>query len=94
MFLKGENLLKRAPSGEKREAVREKHNLLHEKYDTLKVIILHAAPCQIHISQSISLHITKIIFSSVFYCSLKKKITIIAYIYIHIGFKHKSNRFV
>uniref|UniRef100_A0A8C1XPD6 Dystrophin n=1 Tax=Cyprinus carpio TaxID=7962 RepID=A0A8C1XPD6_CYPCA len=36
LFLKGENLLKRAPSGEKREAVREKHNLLHDKYDTLK----------------------------------------------------------
>lgn len=39
LFLKGENLLKRTPSGEKREAVREKHNLLHDKYDTLKVII-------------------------------------------------------
>ncbi|XP_052439429.1 dystrophin-like isoform X2 [Carassius gibelio] len=36
LFLKGENLLKRAPSGEKREAVREKHSLLHDKYDTLK----------------------------------------------------------
>uniref|UniRef100_A0A671RY90 Dystrophin-like n=1 Tax=Sinocyclocheilus anshuiensis TaxID=1608454 RepID=A0A671RY90_9TELE len=36
LFLKGENLLKRAPSREKREAVREKHNLLHDKYDTLK----------------------------------------------------------
>uniref|UniRef100_A0A9J7ZLQ2 Dystrophin n=1 Tax=Cyprinus carpio carpio TaxID=630221 RepID=A0A9J7ZLQ2_CYPCA len=36
LFLKGENLLKRAPSGEKREDVREKHNLLHDKYDTLK----------------------------------------------------------
>uniref|UniRef100_A0A673GMJ7 Dystrophin-like n=1 Tax=Sinocyclocheilus rhinocerous TaxID=307959 RepID=A0A673GMJ7_9TELE len=36
LFLKGENLLKRAPSGEKREAVHEKHNLLHDKYDTLK----------------------------------------------------------
>ncbi|ROL45472.1 Dystrophin, partial [Anabarilius grahami] len=36
LFLKGENLLKRTPSGEKREAVREKHNLLHDKYDTLK----------------------------------------------------------
>uniref|UniRef100_A0A8C1LAM7 Dystrophin n=1 Tax=Cyprinus carpio TaxID=7962 RepID=A0A8C1LAM7_CYPCA len=36
LFLKGENLLKRSPSGEKREAVHEKHNLLHDKYDTLK----------------------------------------------------------
>ncbi|XP_051982361.1 dystrophin isoform X4 [Xyrauchen texanus] len=36
LFLKGEHLLKRTPSGEKREAVREKHNLLHDKYDTLK----------------------------------------------------------
>ncbi|XP_043091945.1 dystrophin isoform X2 [Puntigrus tetrazona] len=36
LFLKGENLLRRTPSGEKREAVREKHNLLHDKYDTLK----------------------------------------------------------
>uniref|UniRef100_A0A671LE11 Dystrophin-like n=1 Tax=Sinocyclocheilus anshuiensis TaxID=1608454 RepID=A0A671LE11_9TELE len=36
LFLKGENLLKRTPSGEKREAVCEKHNLLHDKYDTLK----------------------------------------------------------
>ncbi|KAK7166628.1 hypothetical protein R3I93_006395 [Phoxinus phoxinus] len=36
LFLKGENLLKRTPSGEKREAVREKHNLLQDKYDTLK----------------------------------------------------------
>ncbi|XP_016387170.1 dystrophin-like [Sinocyclocheilus rhinocerous] len=36
LFLKGENLLKRTPSGEKREAVREKHNLFHDKYDTLK----------------------------------------------------------
>uniref|UniRef100_A0A673GN65 Dystrophin-like n=1 Tax=Sinocyclocheilus rhinocerous TaxID=307959 RepID=A0A673GN65_9TELE len=50
LFLKGENLLKRTPSGEKREAVREKHNLFHDKYDTLKVIILHAATCQVHIS--------------------------------------------
>jgi len=39
VFLKGESLLKRTPSGDKREAVREKHNLLHDKYDTLKVII-------------------------------------------------------
>lgn len=40
LFVKGENLLKRTPSGEKKEAVREKHNLLHDKYDTLKVILL------------------------------------------------------
>ncbi|XP_073722267.1 dystrophin isoform X1 [Misgurnus anguillicaudatus] len=36
LFVKGENLLKRIPSGEKKEGVREKHNLLHDKYDTLK----------------------------------------------------------
>ncbi|XP_057187046.1 dystrophin [Triplophysa rosa] len=36
LFSKGEKLLKRTPSGEKKEAVREKHNLLHDKYDTLK----------------------------------------------------------
>ncbi|RXN10779.1 dystrophin-like isoform X4 [Labeo rohita] len=36
LFVKGESLLKRTPGGEKREAVREKDSLLHDKYDTLK----------------------------------------------------------
>ncbi|TRZ02504.1 hypothetical protein DNTS_000081 [Danionella cerebrum] len=36
LFKKGENLLKRTPPGEKKEAVRDKHNLLQHKYDILK----------------------------------------------------------
>ncbi|XP_051994210.1 dystrophin-like isoform X1 [Xyrauchen texanus] len=36
LFLKGEHFLKRTPNGEKREAVREKDNLLRDKFDTLK----------------------------------------------------------
>lgn len=49
LFAKGENLLKRTPSGEKKEGVREKHNLLHDKYDTLKVILQHVDTCQVHV---------------------------------------------
>lgn len=37
LLLKGENLQKRAPDQDKREQIRQKHNQLNSKYNTVKV---------------------------------------------------------